>query len=193
VSASGERPVGTFPGYDAALTVGTRQGSLTERLRCYYAGPDSGAYRPHCEGVGTVAYGNIVLCSNCDKMRSAVGRTQVARRLPGAELAELMAAAAGLAAAEERLARALAGARGAGASWAQVGDALGISRQAAQQRFGANAPSRRPLSGKGPGQPTVLPVRLGLSGNVDRREKPPWSRQDPLGPGDGLVERWAAE
>jgi hypothetical protein len=86
--------------------------------------------------VGTVAYGNIVLCSSCDKMRSAVGRTQVARRLPSAELAELIAAAAGLAGAQERLGRALAGARSAGASWAQVGDALGISRQAAQQRYG---------------------------------------------------------
>jgi hypothetical protein len=86
--------------------------------------------------VGTVAYGNIVLCSSCDKMRSAVGRTQVASGLPSAELAELMAAAAGLAGAQERLGRALAGARSAGASWAQVGDALGISRQAAQQRYG---------------------------------------------------------
>jgi hypothetical protein len=164
VSASGERPVGTFPGYDAALTVGTRQGSLTERLRCYYAGPDSGAYRPHCEGVGTVAYGNIVLCSNCDKMRSAVGRTQVARRLPGAELAELMAAAAGLAAAEERLARALAGARGAGASWAQVGDALGISRQAAQQRFGANAAKSSAPEREGPGPTHRIAGQTGVIG-----------------------------
>jgi phage-related protein len=89
--------------------------------------------------VGVVAYANIVLCPTCDKMRSAVGRTQVARKLPGAELAELIAAASELSRAEDRLARALASARGAGASWAQVGDALDISRQAAQQRFGRNA------------------------------------------------------
>lgn len=112
-----------------------RQEILTERLRCYYAGRQ----RPHCEGVGVVAYANIVLCPTCDKMRSAVGRTQVARKLPGAELAELIAAASELSRAEDRLARALASARGAGASWAQVGDALDISRQAAQQRFGRNA------------------------------------------------------
>lgn len=29
-------------------------------------------------------------------------------------------------------------AREAGASWTQIGDALGVSRQAAQQRFGRN-------------------------------------------------------
>lgn len=73
-------------------------------------------------------------------MRSAVGRTGTAHQLPGAELAELMAAATELSGAEERVVRALRNARRAGASWAQVGDALGISRQAAQQRFGGEGP-----------------------------------------------------
>ncbi len=118
----------------------TRQQALTARLRCYYSAPARRAERPHCDGAGAVAYGSIVLCPSCDKMRSAVGRTGTVRKLPGAELAELMAAATELSDAEERVVSALRNARGAGASWAQVGDALGISRQAAQQRFGGEGP-----------------------------------------------------
>jgi hypothetical protein len=82
--------------------------------------------------VGVVAYGNIVLCQSCDTMRSAVGRTEVAQRLAGAEL---MKVAAELSEVEGHVAEAVQGARDAGASWAEVGDALGITRQAAQQRY----------------------------------------------------------
>ncbi len=70
----------------------------------------------------------------CDAMRSAVGRTNSARKLPGAELNELVHAARALALAERRVNEAAQSARMAGA-WGQVGDALGTSRQAAQQRF----------------------------------------------------------
>ena len=172
MSGPGERPTtGTVPGRDAAPAVGTRQETLTGRLRCYYAGPATRAQRPHCEGVGTIAYGNIVLCSSCDKMRSAVGRTQVARRLPGAELAELMAAAAGLAGAQERLARALAGARSAGASWAQVGDALGISRQAAQQRYGGDAGKSSAPEREGPGPTHRIAAQTGVIGQRQQAEE----------------------
>jgi hypothetical protein len=67
-------------------TPARRQETLAARLGCYYAGPGRGADRPHCEGAGVVAYRNIVLCASCDKMRSAVGRTDVARPIPGVEL-----------------------------------------------------------------------------------------------------------
>lgn len=40
-------------------------------------------------------------------------------------------------AAEEMLVDAVAGARAAGASWSQVGSEFGITKQAAQQRFGS--------------------------------------------------------
>jgi|HubBroStandDraft_1064217.scaffolds.fasta_scaffold283808_2 hypothetical protein len=73
-------------------------------------------------------------------MRSAVGRTEIARKLPGAELAELVAAAKELICAEEHVGEALQRARDAGASWAQLGDALGITRQAAEQRHGSWGP-----------------------------------------------------
>ncbi|MGY1709096.1 hypothetical protein ACI8AC_06250 [Geodermatophilus sp. SYSU D00758] len=47
----------------------------------------------------------------------------------------ILAASKAVSAAEEELRKAVADARQAGDSWAMVGAALGISRQAAQQRF----------------------------------------------------------
>lgn len=48
---------------------------------------------------------------------------------------DIIAAADDLAAAEEKLRRAVAEARAAGDSWTAIGAALGTTRQAAQQRF----------------------------------------------------------
>jgi hypothetical protein len=116
--------------------------TVTADLRCYYASPARAAQRPHCVGVGVVAYGNIVLCQSCDLYRSAVGRSGAPRRLAGAKLVELVVAATEAARAEALVERAVRAARGAGASWAEVGAALGTSRQAAQQRFAAGRTSR---------------------------------------------------
>jgi hypothetical protein len=115
--------------------------ALTARLRCHYANPARAAQRPYCAGVGVVAYGSIVLCQSCDMYRSAVGRTDAPRKLAGAELLKLVEAAAELARAEDLVGRAVGAARAAGASWAEVGDALGTSRQAAQQRFASGRTS----------------------------------------------------
>lgn len=49
---------------------------------------------------------------------------------------QIIAANEALAEAEEGLRRAVADARAAGDSWTIIGAALGITRQAAQQRFG---------------------------------------------------------
>jgi hypothetical protein len=92
--------------------------------------------------VGVVAYGSTVLCQNCDRMRSAVGRTDAPRKLAGTELVELVAAATELGRAEGRVEWAVRAARAAGASWAEVGDAVGTSRQAAQQRFATEGGKR---------------------------------------------------
>ena len=83
-----------------------RQDALAASLSCYYA---QGAHpaRPQCEGLAVVAYANIALCSACDKMRSAVGRTNAARPLPAAQLYQLMAAARALAQAEYAVAAAV--------------------------------------------------------------------------------------
>lgn len=110
----------------------TRQQTLLAGLRCHYADGTGNVDRPHCQHVAVVAYGTVVLCAICKAMKSA-GR-QVPRKLPGAELAELIKGARELASAEERVNQALRAARLAGASWGQIGDALGVSRQAAQQR-----------------------------------------------------------
>jgi hypothetical protein len=112
-----------------------RQGSLTDGLRCYYDDPRHHAQRPDCEGVAVVTYGPTPLCATCDAMRSSVGRGSIARPLPGAELADLIDAAQAAADAQHRLGEAARAARHAGASWTQIGDALGLTRQAAQQRW----------------------------------------------------------
>ncbi len=112
-----------------------RQGALTG-LRCYYDGDHHRHARPHCEGVATVAYGPTVLCADCDKRRSAVGRTNIARPVPGAALARLADAAIAATDAESHFSVAAHAARDTGASWAQIGQAAGVSRQAAQQRWG---------------------------------------------------------
>lgn len=64
----------------------------------------------------------------CDAMRSAVGRATVARAVPGAELAALIDAPRAAAETERQLGHAAHAARAAGASWSQIGDALGITR-----------------------------------------------------------------
>lgn len=113
-----------------------RQGALTEELRCYYDNARQRDQRPYCQGVAVVAYGPTRLCAACDAMRSAVGRTHAPRHLPGAELGRLIDAARAVDEADRKLTDAARAARAAGASWAQIGDALGLTRQAAQQRWG---------------------------------------------------------
>lgn len=56
--------------------------------------------------------------------------------------AQLSAAAHLVATADRALHQLVVRAREGGASWAQIGEALGISRQAAQHRFGAAPPQR---------------------------------------------------
>lgn len=112
-----------------------RQQSLTGGLRCYYDDARHRHLRPHCQGVAVVAYGPTRLCASCDTMRSSVGKGTVPRPVPAAELGRLIDAAHVAAAAEDQLTRTARAARHAGASWTQIGDALGITRQAAQQRW----------------------------------------------------------
>lgn len=82
-----------------------------------------------------MAYGRIALCDNCDAMRSAVGREHAARKLPGAGLDRLGRAVENLREAEQAVGDAVVSARHGGASWGQIGDIVGITRQAAHQRW----------------------------------------------------------
>lgn len=123
------RPARTPP-----LTAG--QQALTAALRCYYADGTTNIERPHCQEVAVVAYRPIALCPMCHKMRSAIGRIHPREPLPGAELTALIDAARTLAQAQTHLAVAVGHARAASASWSHIGDAVGASRQGAQQRWG---------------------------------------------------------
>lgn len=112
-----------------------RQQTLTAANRCYYDGAVHRQQRPHCQGVAVVAYGPTLLCATCDLMRSAVGKGTAPRPVPGAELAQLRDAAHTAAQADRLLDDAAHAARHAGASWTQIADAVGVTRQAAQQRW----------------------------------------------------------
>lgn len=112
-----------------------RQQPLTDELRCYYDDAPHRPLRPHCDGVAVVAYGPTRLCATCDQMRSSVGKGTAARPLPGVELARLIDAARAAVDAEHELDRAARAARHAGASWTHIGDAVGLTRQAAHQRW----------------------------------------------------------
>ena len=114
-----------------------RQRSLTV-VSCYYAQERLRRDHPHCQGVPIVAYGSIILCAECDKRRSTVGKGITPRPIPAAHLARLGQAADGSQHADTVLADAALSARAAGASWTQIGRAVGITRQAAQQRWGSS-------------------------------------------------------
>ncbi len=112
--------------------MGTRQGILAG-FHCHHA--SDADLRPNCEGFAVVAYARIGLCRECDLMRSAVGREHVGRVFPGARLAELARATEAVKLAEAALADAVRSASMAGASWSQIGDIVGTTRQAAHQRW----------------------------------------------------------
>jgi hypothetical protein len=106
---------------------------------CYYADDPT---RPACERHAVVAYGPVALCASCDLRRSTVGKGITPRRLvPGPfereALETVEAARDRLARAEADLVSAVAAARRRGCSWSELGRALAVSRQAAQQRFGS--------------------------------------------------------
>jgi hypothetical protein len=128
-----------------ARPVHQRQSPLTA-LRCYYAHQHLRRPPSHCGEVPIVAYGSIVLCAACDKRRSAVGKGMTPRPVPGAALARLDQAASASREADSILTDAALATRRAGASWAQIGQAAGITRQAAQQRWGTPHHAHPPSS-----------------------------------------------
>jgi hypothetical protein len=74
-----------------------------------------------------------------DSMRLLVQRTGEGKLTVGAALA---ATAALRDAADQKLFQLVGFARDEGASWAQIGEALGVSTQAAHQRYGPKPPAR---------------------------------------------------
>lgn len=113
-------------------------------LACHYASGDTrrAAMRPDCQGLAAVAYGPIALCASCDQRRSAVGKATPPRHLPDpAALLALRPAQTAASDAAAVVADTVSAARHAGHSWSAIAAALGVSRQAAHQRF--SPPSAR--------------------------------------------------
>ena len=108
---------------------------------CYYAADP--ARRPGCAVTAEVVIGPVALCGPCERARSSLGKGAAARWLPAGPPVDVLAwvgdADAAARQAQARLAGAVSRARLRGHSWAEIAGRLGVTRQAAQQRFGRAA------------------------------------------------------
>lgn len=109
----------------------------TGPVRCYYASDP--ATRPHCDLLATVRYGVTALCGTCRQQRSTLGKGQQPIALGTTDPIDLLAwidqAHHDLDTAERVLHAAVTRARQHRHPWSAIGAVLGISRQAAQQRW----------------------------------------------------------
>ena len=115
---------------------------------CYYAA-DPGR-RPHCALTAEAALGRVALCGSCARSRSTLGKGIVPAPLPPGPALDVLdwVAEAALAAGQayRDLAAAVTRARARGCTWAQIAGRLGVTRQAAQQRYGSAATAQRRLT-----------------------------------------------
>jgi hypothetical protein len=106
-------------------------------VRCHYAGDP--ARRPHCALTAQIALGPVALCGSCAGARSTLGKGTVPAALPPGPAIDVLDwvadADASVRQARADLAAAVTRARSRGRSWTQIAGRLGITRQAAQQRF----------------------------------------------------------
>jgi hypothetical protein len=104
---------------------------------CYYA--DDPRQRPHCQLTAVVRYAGVALSASCDRQRSTLGKGHAPVPLrPGRCIDPLDWVASAHAAtrkADQRLAAAVTRARSHGYTRAEIAARLGVTRQAAQQRF----------------------------------------------------------
>jgi len=119
-----------------------RQGPVDAAVCCHYA--DDPASRPDCTLTAVIRYGPVPLCRSCQSRRSTLGKGQRPLPLTGHDLdvlAWIRTADRQATAAEHTLAAAVTRARQAGHPWSAIGAQLGVSRQAAQQRFTTAKPT----------------------------------------------------
>jgi hypothetical protein len=105
---------------------------------CHYAADP--ARRPHCPLTAEVMVGPVALCPSCAAARSTLGKGTVPAALPPGPAVDVLdwlaAVAADAARADRSLAAAVTRARARRHTWAQIAGQLGVTRQAAQQRYG---------------------------------------------------------
>ena len=111
---------------------------------CHYARDP--ARRPHCALTAEITLGAVALCSSCAAARSTLGKGMTAVPLPPGPAVDVLdwvaAASAAAGQACRDLDAAVTRARSAGCSWARIACRLGVTRQAAQQRY-RHQPSQR--------------------------------------------------
>ncbi len=119
------------------MTGSDRQRPIDTPRRCHYA--EDPTRRPQCNLTATVVLGAVALCASCHTRRSTLGKGQRLVPLPPGPdvdvLAWVAAAHSQTNTAERTLTAAITRARQAGATWSAIGAQLGVTRQAAQQRF----------------------------------------------------------
>ena len=106
-------------------------------VRCYYAGDP--VLRPHCALTAEIRAGRVALCGSCAAARSTLGKGTITAPLPPGPALDVLdwIAEADAAARQARrdLAAAVTRARSRGCTWTQIAGRLGVTRQAAQQRY----------------------------------------------------------
>ncbi|MGH3576737.1 MAG: hypothetical protein ACRDU0_04175 [Mycobacterium sp.] len=111
-------------------------------VACHYAA-DPGR-RPHCTVTAQIMLGAVALCGSCAAARSTLGKGVVPVPLPPGPDLDVLDWVAGASAAagqaSRRLDAAVTRARSQGRTWTQIASRLGVTRQAAQQRY-SRAPS----------------------------------------------------
>lgn len=119
------------------MTSPRSQRPVDTALACYYI--DDPARRPWCTLTATVQLGAVVLCASCNRHRSTLGKGQSPVPLPPCPAFDVLGwvtiAHQQANTAQATLTTAVTRARQNGASWSVIGAQLGVSRQAAQQRF----------------------------------------------------------
>jgi hypothetical protein len=121
-----------------------RQPDPDTAIRCHYAADP--ARRPHCTLTAQTLLGATPLCSSCAQARSTLGKGTAPRPLPPGPPLDVLGwiteADTATRQAQRNLAAAITRARTQGHTWTQIAHQLGITRQAAHQRFGHDPPGK---------------------------------------------------
>jgi hypothetical protein len=104
---------------------------------CHYArDPDR---RPHCALTAEITLGAVALCGSCAAARSTLGKGTAPVPLPPGPAIDVLDWVAETDDAARQACRDLSAAvtraRSRGCTWAQIAGRLGVTRQAAQQRY----------------------------------------------------------